>query len=166
MLVPRRGRAAARAVSAVAGLTLLGGVVPAVTGMAVAAPRAHQEVTQGATPANDTESAAFGQAARSKKKVEITSLRGETSETYALPNGNFEAVQHLRPVRARVDGGWQAIDTALHKRADGSIAPKAATVGIAFSGGGKKTAADHAGAGGPEAVPVLADGAAGAGDRR
>lgn len=70
--------------------------------------------------------------------MEITSLRGETSETYALPNGDFEAVEHLRPVRARVDDAWKAIDTALEKRADGSIAPKAATVGIAFSGGGKK----------------------------
>ncbi|MGW0946300.1 LamG-like jellyroll fold domain-containing protein [Streptomyces sp. NPDC002623] len=124
--------------SAVAGLTLLGGMVPAFTGTAAAAPRAQQEVTEGATPAKGTENAAFGQAARSGKKVEITSLRGETSETYALPNGNFEAVEHLRPVRARVNGGWKAIDTALEKRADGSVGPKAATVGIAFSGGGKK----------------------------
>lgn len=138
MTVPRRGRAAACAVSAVAGLTLLGGMVPAFTGTAAAAPRAQQEVTEGATPAKGTENAAFGQAARSGKKVEITSLRGETSETYALPNGNFEAVEHLRPVRARVNGGWKAIDTALEKRADGSVGPKAATVGIAFSGGGKK----------------------------
>ncbi|WP_405910159.1 LamG-like jellyroll fold domain-containing protein [Streptomyces sp. NBC_00828] len=124
--------------SAVVGLTLLGGMVPAFTGAAVAAPRAQQKVAQGAATAKGTESAAFGQAARSGKKVEITSLRAETSETYALPNGNFEAVEHLRPVRARVNGGWKAIDTALEKRADGSVGPKAATVGIAFSGGGKK----------------------------
>ncbi|MFE7974265.1 LamG domain-containing protein [Streptomyces shenzhenensis] len=124
--------------SAVVVLTLMGGVLSGFTGAAVATPRAQQEVTQGAVPAEGTESAAFGQAAHSGKRVEISSLRGETSETYALPNGNFEAVEHLRPVRARVDGGWKAIDTALEKRADGSVAPKVATVGIAFSGGGKQ----------------------------
>lgn len=138
MKVPRRGRAAVRAVSAIAGLTLLGAAMPAVTGTAVAAPPAREKVTRQAAPAKDTEAAAFAQAERSKKKVEITSLREESSETYALPNGNFEAVEHLRPVRARVDGAWKAVDTALEKRADGSIGPKAATVGIAFSGGGKK----------------------------
>lgn len=138
MRVPGGDRAAARAVSAIAGLTLLGGVLPALTGTAVAAPRAQQEVTREAVSAKATEDAAFGQAARSGEKVEITSLRGESSETYALPNGNFEAVEHLRPVRARVDGEWKAIDTALEKRADGSIAPKVATMGVAFSGGGSK----------------------------
>lgn len=138
MALPRRGRAAARAVGAIAGLALLGGVLPAVAGTAVAAPRAQQAVAQGAPQGEGSESVAFGQAARSGKKVEITSLRSETSETYALPNGNFESVEHLRPVRARLDGEWKAIDTTLEKRADGSIGPKAATVGIAFSGGGKE----------------------------
>ncbi|MDN3024439.1 LamG-like jellyroll fold domain-containing protein [Streptomyces sp. S.PB5] len=124
--------------SAVAGLTLLAGMVPVFTGMANAAPQAQQEAPQGDASAKGTENAAFDQAARSGAKVEITSLRGESSETYALPNGNFEAVEHLRPVRARVDGEWKAINTALEKRADGSVGPKVALVGIAFSGGGKE----------------------------
>ncbi|MFE0632519.1 LamG-like jellyroll fold domain-containing protein [Streptomyces sp. NPDC058864] len=85
-----------------------------------------------------TEAAALTKAAKSGKKVEITSLRGETSETYALPNGNREAVEHLRPVRARVDGEWKPVDTDLVRRADGSVGPKVATMDIAFSGGGDK----------------------------
>ncbi|MEU6377789.1 hypothetical protein [Streptomyces sp. NPDC046909] len=68
--------------------------------------------------------------------VEITSLRGESTEVYATPDGQFEEIQHLRPVRTRVDGQWKAIDNTLLKRSDGTVGPSAAAVGLAFSGGG------------------------------
>ncbi|MEV5527266.1 LamG-like jellyroll fold domain-containing protein [Streptomyces prunicolor] len=79
---------------------------------------------------------ALAEAARTGKLVEISSLRGEGSEVYATPEGNLEAREHLRPVRTRVDGKWQDIDTSLTKRADGTVTPKATTVGLTFSGGG------------------------------
>ncbi|WP_408645887.1 LamG-like jellyroll fold domain-containing protein [Streptomyces odonnellii] len=87
-------------------------------------------------PGAGTEEAALAEARRTGKDVEVTALRSETGEVFAKPNGRMEAVEHLRPVRARVGGEWRNIDTSLRKRPDGSLAPAVATVGIAFSGGG------------------------------
>ncbi|MFF0161822.1 LamG-like jellyroll fold domain-containing protein [Streptomyces sp. NPDC005263] len=79
---------------------------------------------------------ALAEAARTGKSVEVTSLRGESSEVFATPEGHFEAREHLRPVRTRVDGEWRDIDTTLTQAADGTVVPKATTVGLTFSGGG------------------------------
>ncbi|WP_108999656.1 LamG-like jellyroll fold domain-containing protein [Streptomyces rishiriensis] len=79
---------------------------------------------------------ALAEAARTGKPVEITSLRGESSEVYATPEGHLEAREHLRPVRTRVDGVWRDIDTTLTRGANGTVAPKVTTVGLTFSGGG------------------------------
>ncbi|WP_327356331.1 LamG-like jellyroll fold domain-containing protein [Streptomyces sp. NBC_01304] len=68
--------------------------------------------------------------------MEIASLRGESSEVFATPQGDLEAREYLRPVRARVGGVWKPVDTALAKAADGSVAPKVTTVDLEFSGGG------------------------------
>ncbi|WP_327170115.1 LamG domain-containing protein [Streptomyces sp. NBC_01336] len=70
--------------------------------------------------------------------MEITSLRDESSETFATPDGQREVVQHLRPVRARADGGWKPIDNTLEVRSDGSVGPKVAAIGMSFSGGGEQ----------------------------
>jgi hypothetical protein len=78
----------------------------------------------------------LAKAESSGEKVEITSKRTETSEEYATPDGNFEAVEHLRPVRARVGGQWRGIDTTLRKAPDGAITPGVTTVGLRLSGGG------------------------------
>jgi hypothetical protein len=83
-----------------------------------------------------SEEEAMAAAKRTGQKVEVASLRGESSDVYATPDGNLEAREYLRPVRTRVDGVWQAIDTGLARGADGMVEPKAATVGLAFSGGG------------------------------
>lgn len=68
--------------------------------------------------------------------MEATALRGETSEVFATPEGELEAIEHLRPVRARVDGAWKPVDTDLAQSADGTLVPGAVTVGLEFSGGG------------------------------
>ncbi|WP_432181383.1 LamG-like jellyroll fold domain-containing protein [Streptomyces sp. NBC_00063] len=72
----------------------------------------------------------------SDSNVEITSLRSESGEVYATPDGQLEAMQHLKPVRTRVDGAWRTVDNTLVKHADGSVSPQAAAVGLEFSGGG------------------------------
>ncbi|MCT9006618.1 LamG domain-containing protein [Streptomyces rhizosphaerihabitans] len=69
--------------------------------------------------------------------MEITSRRNESSELYATPAGKLEAVEHMRPVRARVDGAWTPIDNTLVRNADGTVTPKATATGITFSGGGE-----------------------------
>lgn len=76
-------------------------------------------------PVPDTERA-VAQAQGSGQPVEVTSLRDESSETYATPDGGFEVDQHLRPVRARVAGAWKPIDDTLVEQPDGSVAPAAA----------------------------------------
>ncbi|WP_217128156.1 LamG-like jellyroll fold domain-containing protein [Streptomyces sp. AC558_RSS880] len=87
-----------------------------------------------------TEEEALAQAARLGRNVEVLSLRGESSDVYATPEGTLEAREYLRPVRTRVDGEWKAVDTGLAPVAEGPdqgmVAPVAASVGLAFSGGG------------------------------
>ncbi|MEU0254730.1 LamG-like jellyroll fold domain-containing protein [Streptomyces sp. NPDC006184] len=78
----------------------------------------------------------MSRAKQSGQPVEIVSLRGESSEVFADPDGKLEAREHLRPVRARVDGVWKPIDTDLAQTDDGMVAPKATTIGLKFSGGG------------------------------
>ncbi|MEW2070775.1 LamG domain-containing protein, partial [Streptomyces sp. NPDC007346] len=83
-----------------------------------------------------TADAAQAEAKRTGRPVEVTSLRGESSEVFATPEGNLEAREYLRPVRARVEGEWRPVDTGLVRSADGGVAPKVTTVGLSFSGGG------------------------------
>ncbi|WP_437115673.1 LamG-like jellyroll fold domain-containing protein [Streptomyces griseoviridis] len=83
-----------------------------------------------------TEAEALAQARRTGERAEVTSLRAETSEVFATPDGNLEWTEHLRPVRVRVNGEWKPVDTGLVKRGDGVVVPKATTVGLEFSGGG------------------------------
>ncbi|WP_185792315.1 LamG domain-containing protein [Actinoallomurus bryophytorum] len=82
------------------------------------------------------ETAALKQARSSGSQVEVGALRGESREVYAQPDGTFEAVEHLQPVRTRQNGKWVDIDTALRKRSDGSVSPGASTVDLSFNGGG------------------------------
>ncbi|MEX3100450.1 MULTISPECIES: LamG domain-containing protein [unclassified Streptomyces] len=99
--------------------------------------RAAEEGGRSAT----TQEEALALAARSGRNVEILSLRSETTDVYATPGGALESREHVRPVRTRVDGEWKPIDTALAVVGEGAgkgmVAPKAASVGLAFSGGGE-----------------------------
>ncbi|MET7484066.1 LamG-like jellyroll fold domain-containing protein [Streptomyces sp. NPDC005538] len=83
-----------------------------------------------------TLSAAQDAAVAGGANVEVTSLRTESGEVYATPDGQLESVQHLKPVRTRVDGQWKSIDNTLARQPDGSVSPNAAAVGMAFSAGG------------------------------
>ncbi|GAA3867431.1 LamG domain-containing protein [Streptomyces lacrimifluminis] len=88
-----------------------------------------------------TEDEALALAKRLGKKVEVLSQRGESSDLYATPEGQLESREYMRPVRTRVDGEWRPIDTSLAEIGTGTdkgmVAPKAASVGLAFSGGGE-----------------------------
>ncbi|MFI1886660.1 LamG-like jellyroll fold domain-containing protein [Streptomyces jumonjinensis] len=82
-----------------------------------------------------TEAEAVALAKRTGGPVEIVSLRTERSDVFATPDGALEAREYLRPVRARVDGVWKPVDTALVRKG-GAVTPGATTVGMEFSGGG------------------------------
>ncbi|WP_145497212.1 LamG-like jellyroll fold domain-containing protein [Streptomyces sp. CFMR 7] len=132
----RRYRRTTGLVAGGIGLVLLAGLAP----QAAAAPSDRQA----STPSEAGEAgesgvgvdAASAEAKRTGRSVEVASLRGESSEVFATPEGNLEAREYLRPVRARVKGVWQPVETDLVRAADGSVTPKVATVDLAFSGGG------------------------------
>ncbi|WP_229911391.1 laminin G domain-containing protein [Streptomyces aurantiogriseus] len=81
------------------------------------------------------------QAAASGERVEVVGERTERETVFANPDGNtFTLRKSIVPVRVeKPGGGWTAPDATLVKRADGSVGPKAAAVGLSFSGGGDGT---------------------------
>lgn len=72
----------------------------------------------------------------SGRRVEVVARRTETMEIYAEPGNYFTAELHAGPVRVRRNGDWVPVDTTLVRQPDGSVAPRAASVSLAFSGGG------------------------------
>ncbi|GGV33835.1 hypothetical protein GCM10010182_67040 [Actinomadura cremea] len=82
-----------------------------------------------------TEEKASDLAVKTGDRVEVLSKRGEHRTVEALPDGKFEVTEHLRPVRARVDGEWKPIDLDLAP-VDGRLEPGASTTGLRFSNGG------------------------------
>ncbi|MFB8760752.1 LamG domain-containing protein [Streptomyces nigra] len=123
--------------SAALGLGLVVALPPAAS-TAATTTNSQQAPEQGTGSEALSDADALAKAKGTGKNVEIVSLRGESSEVYATPDGKLEAREHLRPVRTRVDGAWKPIDTGLAKRADGMVAPGATTVGLWFSGGGDR----------------------------
>jgi Concanavalin A-like lectin/glucanases superfamily len=119
------------------GVGLAGGAAAAATPAKTASPaKTPKKTGAGAQRTALTQSAALTAAAQTGRRVEITSQRTESSETYAAPDGGLETDQHLRPVRARVGGAWKAIDDTLVTRPDGTVGPAVAAVGMTLSGGG------------------------------
>lgn len=86
----------------------------------------------GADPgAADSTSATVAEARRLAKETNqpqvVGSMLTETRTVEVNPSGSFTATESLRPVRAKVGGRWQAIDTTLVR--DGSwYRPRASTL--------------------------------------
>lgn len=121
-------------------LVTAAGVVPAASAAALsgAVPLRTGEATEkGNDPtASTTTDEALAEARRTGRSVEVDSLRSESADVYATPDGNLEAREYLRPVRTRVDGTWKPVDTDLARTSHGTVAPGATTVGLEFSAGG------------------------------
>jgi hypothetical protein len=82
------------------------------------------------------EAAAMAAAVAQGTRVEIGSLRSETTQVFANPTGTLTMDQAVQPVRALRDGRWVDIDTSLERTTDGLIAPRATAVPVSFSAGG------------------------------
>ncbi|GHA86205.1 hypothetical protein GCM10010305_32580 [Streptomyces termitum] len=109
-------------------MTLLAGVLPGL----LAGPASAQE----SFPATEAERA-LRQAADSGARVEVVGERTERETVFANPDGaSFTLEKSIIPVRVHTSDGWAAPDATLVRRADGSIGPKAAAVGMSFSAGG------------------------------
>jgi hypothetical protein len=70
-------------------------------------------------------------------KVEISSMRTETTTSYALPNGSRQLWSFSGLVRFR-DGtdAWKDVDLTLVRHPDGSVRPLAHPGGLRLAGGG------------------------------
>nr|WP_184835144.1 DNRLRE domain-containing protein [Kribbella solani] len=72
-------------------------------------------------------------------RVEVESLRSETSSTWANPDGTMTTEAHAAPVRFKdAKGAWRSIDLTLAKGTDGMVAPLGHGFGLHL---GKRTAA-------------------------
>ncbi|MFJ3707208.1 FG-GAP-like repeat-containing protein [Streptomyces sp. NPDC090053] len=78
---------------------------------------------------------ALTKAAEEGEPVEVLSHRTEASQVFANPSGTFTEDRYATAQWARKGSKLVDIDTSLHQD-DGTIQPKAATVGMKFSGGG------------------------------
>ncbi|MFE9256305.1 FG-GAP-like repeat-containing protein [Streptomyces sp. NPDC006879] len=97
--------------------------------------RAAERPAQQATDRPETARAAE-QAARTGEEVEVISERTEFTTTYANPSGTFTQETHVVPIRVRQSGRLVDADPTLVRAKDGSIHPKATSVGLEFSRGG------------------------------
>ncbi|MEU9327706.1 LamG-like jellyroll fold domain-containing protein [Streptomyces canus] len=82
------------------------------------------------------EAVASGQAARSGSPVAVDAETTPTQLVTAQPDGTFTVDFDPEPVRVRQTSGWVPVDTDLATTVGGQLAPKAAAVDVAFSGGG------------------------------
>ncbi|TDO44613.1 RHS repeat-associated protein [Kribbella sp. VKM Ac-2527] len=72
-------------------------------------------------------------------RVEVESMRTETSTTWSNPDGTMTTDAHAAPIRFKTaSGGWQDIDLTLQKGIDGSVAPRGHQRGLQL---GKRNAA-------------------------
>ncbi|MFC1436221.1 FG-GAP repeat domain-containing protein [Streptacidiphilus sp. N1-3] len=137
-----RNRRAAALITTTA-LGVAGLAVPAHAAPAHAAP-AHAATAGGgsahsaaALPADRSPAAtAARQAKASGKPVVINSLTTATQQIAVNPGGSFTATISATPTRVFRAGRWIAINTALHRNADGTLSPGAVAGDLVLSGGG------------------------------
>lgn len=98
----------------------------------VASAAATASLVASAFSEGDAKAAAAAQGTR----VEVESLRSETDQVFANPDGSTTREQNLEPVRVRRGGQWLDVDSTLVRQADGTWAPKVSADSISFSGGG------------------------------
>ncbi|MFF3127581.1 LamG-like jellyroll fold domain-containing protein [Streptomyces sp. NPDC057908] len=108
--------------------------------MVVQAPIAAAATVETESPELSEGQKALAAAKESGERVEVVGQRSEQTTVFASPDGyTFMLQESAVPVRvSKAGGGWQDPDATLEKRADGSVAPKAAAPQIVFSGGGDK----------------------------
>ncbi|MFI9112905.1 hypothetical protein [Streptomyces venezuelae] len=82
------------------------------------------------------EEAAFGEAVRTGKPVEILNRREENTEFFANADGSTTRRSYGFPKWTRFDGMWRQTDASLVRLSDGSVGPAAPIFQIEFSGGG------------------------------
>ncbi|MEU5163912.1 LamG-like jellyroll fold domain-containing protein [Streptomyces sp. NPDC020875] len=123
-------------------LSMLGASVTtaqsAARGPAAEAPRAKPRPAAEQPRSAPDERRARAVAETSGRKVEVTALRDERSETWANPDGTFTRKEYALPVRALKNGKWTEVDTRLTRLPGGRLTPRAATAAMTFGGEGDR----------------------------
>ncbi|MET8288340.1 DNRLRE domain-containing protein [Streptomyces sp. NPDC005132] len=83
----------------------------------------------------DSVAAALLMARLQDRKIEVLSERTADSTTYALANGELQTSTYAGPIRQKVDGAWENIDTSLSDTGP-NLQPDVAAADIAISHGG------------------------------
>jgi hypothetical protein len=131
----RRGLVLRGAIAAVAAGAVLTGGFNALPDASDGSDAAPEQTAVGTGSPVQTEAEALAVAKKSGKKIEILGMRTARREIYAEPNGTFTAREYTDPIRTFQGGSWVDIDRTLVRGTDGSVAPKAAAVGLSFSDG-------------------------------
>ncbi|MFG1948715.1 LamG-like jellyroll fold domain-containing protein [Nonomuraea sp. NPDC048826] len=131
------GRTVSRSVTVVlAALLAAGTLTPVAAAAPLAAPSANAADTADTATGAATEAEAVRLAKQTGQAVPIQDKYTETTEVLANPKGSFTLRSNARPVRVKKGGAWRGIDTTLKARPDGTVAPVATALDVAFSGGG------------------------------
>lgn len=120
-----------RVVIATVGTALVGSSLVALAGSTPVVPSWPAPVAE----APDTVSAMAAARAQGTR-VEVADQRTATRAVFANPHGTLTAELTPVPVRTMIAGEWVPIDTAVVRRSDGSLGPKAAEGDLSLSGGG------------------------------
>jgi hypothetical protein len=129
----RRSRPTVVLAAAAVGAALL---AAAPAGPAVAAAAAPRTTAHAARPVADPEVQAQAQARRTGMPVLIPSLTTATSQTQALPSGQFKMTTSSQPVRTWTHDAWQTLNATLQPNRDGTWSPAVSTSPVTISGGG------------------------------
>ncbi len=117
-------------------------LVATVVAAGLLAPSAHAESPspapgKAAAPRLTAMAKAAAQARATGRAVEVPGLTTQTTRTLANPDGTTSLELNPQPVRVRRDGVWADLDATLVRNPDGTWSPRAASGGLALSGGGE-----------------------------
>ncbi|MEU8764144.1 FG-GAP-like repeat-containing protein [Streptomyces sp. NPDC048659] len=130
----RHRRALDRALALVLAVGVSAGALTAVTAAPAAAVWVEPDpVADGSMSEEDF---ALKRAKETGQPYELVSARTESSDTWAQPAGSWTVKRYGTPIRVLRDGRWVQTDPTLEFTSDGSVAAKATTVSVRFSGGG------------------------------
>ncbi|GAA2980348.1 hypothetical protein GCM10010483_25640 [Actinokineospora diospyrosa] len=118
--------------------TLLLAAVVGAVGLSIPAQAATPAAPPPAAPAAPTaaEDSALRQAKATGKPVEVLGRTTETTQVLAQPDGRFVLESSAAPQRVKRDGKWLAVDSTLRTTPEGTLAPAATPLDVAFSAGG------------------------------
>lgn len=136
--VRSRGQKAPRVVAALVSVALLATALEAHQ-PAEAAPTADPKPAAAKVASRPDVISASVTARAQGSRVEVESMRTETSTTWSNPDGTMTTDAHATPIRFKTaKGAWQSINLTLQKAADGTVAPRGHQHGLRL---GKRNAA-------------------------